>query len=124
MAGTCGDPLPSRVPFAIPAHRDPFPLDRRPTEGIDDPVGDLVRHLDEGESVGDLDRADRSWIDSSLVDDRPHEVGGPDVRLAACTDVETHHIPLRRGRLALAAPGLLAVSLRAPLRRGALAAAA
>src|SRR5215203_208579 len=117
MAGTCRGPLPSRVPLAIAAHRHPFPLDRRPAESVDDAVGDLVGYLDEGEAIGDLDRADRPRIDARLVHDGPDQIGRPDVGLAARPDVEPHHIAVRRNRVALAAARLLAVSLRAPLRR-------
>src|SRR5690349_3982345 len=94
------DPEGSLSLVAVATHRDLAALDRRRAQSADDVVGDLVRELDEGEAVGDLDGTDDARIDPCLVDDRPDQVAGPHLRVAAGADVHAHDVSVEPGGLA------------------------
>src|SRR5919107_1699014 len=86
-------PSPSLLP--VPAHRHALPLDRGLLERADHLVGDLVRHLDQGEAVGDLDRADGARVDPDFVGDRANQVTRANAELATRPHVDARHLPLR-----------------------------
>src|SRR4051812_2875809 len=95
-------PAPARAPSArvpVPSHRHPLPLDRRPAQGADDLVRDLLGDLDEGEAVGDLDRADGARVDPDLVGDGADEIPGAHPGLPSGADVDPGDVPLGRAPL-------------------------
>src|SRR6267378_1295169 len=92
---------PRSALLPIAADRNTLAFDRSAPQGIDDPVGDLVRDLDQREPFGDLDGADGPWVDARLVHDGAHEIRRAHLGQPPGADVESRHIPLRGDALPL-----------------------
>src|SRR6185369_9650738 len=80
-------------------------LQRGAPQGVDDLVDRAVRDLDQGEAVGDLDRAHVAAGQARLAGDRADQVLRPDARRAARAHEQPGHAA---GRRAPAAAGLAA----------------
>src|SRR5205823_12739271 len=66
--------------------------DGRAAQGADDVLGRLVRHLDDGESLRTLERANGAGVEARLVGDRSDKVGGPHAGAPAKCDVKPRDI--------------------------------
>jgi hypothetical protein len=71
---------------------DFLPSKRRLLHCEHDVVGTILRHLDEGEAVGDLDGAKFARAETGLCRDRPDEIRGTNASLAAGTDEKARDI--------------------------------
>ena len=90
---------------ALTSDRRLLALDRAPAQRGDHRVGRRLRHLDQREAVGDLDRADLPSVQAGLVRDRADEVLRADATLAPDGDGGTWLTLTMRYRPALGVVG-------------------